>query len=57
LVKIFNGHFHILFWFDIDSATVLYDQPPEFFHPGSLEEKHKVKQVFLFIPSMMNSFI
>ncbi|KAF8406195.1 hypothetical protein HHK36_008276 [Tetracentron sinense] len=23
-------------------ATVLYDQPPEFFHPASLEEKHKL---------------
>ncbi|GLT81096.1 hypothetical protein SLA2020_525000 [Shorea laevis] len=23
-------------------ATVLYDQPPEFFHPTSLEEKHKL---------------
>ncbi|GAB4833757.1 hypothetical protein Ancab_032007 [Ancistrocladus abbreviatus] len=23
-------------------ATVLYDQPPEFFHPPSLEEKHKL---------------
>jgi hypothetical protein len=26
---------------------VLYDQPPEFFRPASLEEKHKVKQIFL----------
>ncbi|KAK4594568.1 hypothetical protein RGQ29_018307 [Quercus rubra] len=24
------------------NATVLYDQPPEFFHPTSLEEKHKL---------------
>ncbi|PIA29391.1 hypothetical protein AQUCO_06000040v1 [Aquilegia coerulea] len=24
------------------NATVLYDQPPEFFHPASLEEKHKL---------------
>nr|XP_016453829.1 PREDICTED: UDP-glycosyltransferase TURAN-like isoform X2 [Nicotiana tabacum] len=24
------------------SATVLYDQPPEFFRPASLEEKHKL---------------
>ncbi|KAL5548920.1 hypothetical protein UlMin_004151, partial [Ulmus minor] len=23
-------------------ATVLYDQPPEFFHPTTLEEKHKL---------------
>lgn len=23
-------------------ATVLYDQPPEFFHPASVEEKHKL---------------
>lgn len=23
-------------------ATVLYDQPPEFFHPASLEEKHEL---------------
>ncbi|KAI4325949.1 hypothetical protein MLD38_031307 [Melastoma candidum] len=23
-------------------ATVLYDQPPEFFHPASLEEKHQL---------------
>ncbi|KAL2938888.1 UDP-glycosyltransferase TURAN [Bienertia sinuspersici] len=23
-------------------ATVLYDQPPEFFHPASLEEKHRL---------------
>lgn len=28
-------------------ATVLYDQPPEFFHPTLLEEKHKVSLVFL----------
>ncbi len=38
----------------IDRATVLYDQPPEFFHPTSLEEKHKVKQLFLCIPSTIN---
>ncbi|KAI4355004.1 hypothetical protein L6164_003823 [Bauhinia variegata] len=24
------------------NATVLYDQPPEFFHPASLEERHKL---------------
>jgi beta-1,4-mannosyltransferase len=24
------------------TATVLYDQPPEFFHPASFEEKHKL---------------
>ncbi|PHU19536.1 hypothetical protein BC332_10687 [Capsicum chinense] len=24
------------------SAAVLYDQPPEFFRPASLEEKHKL---------------
>ncbi|XP_073220278.1 UDP-glycosyltransferase TURAN isoform X3 [Cicer arietinum] len=24
------------------NATVLYDQPPDFFHPASLEEKHKL---------------
>lgn len=24
-------------------AAVLYDQPPEFFHPASLEERHKVR--------------
>lgn len=23
------------------NATVLYDQPPDFFHPASLEERHK----------------
>lgn len=26
---------------------MLYDQPPEFFHPASLEEKHEVKHAFL----------
>lgn len=30
----------------IDRATVLYDQPPEFFHPTSLEEKHEVNYMF-----------
>ncbi|KNA25595.1 hypothetical protein SOVF_005320 [Spinacia oleracea] len=25
-------------------ATVLYDQPPEFFHPASMEEKHRLFQ-------------
>lgn len=33
-----------LFSFLIHRATVLYDQPPEFFRPAELEEKHKVKQ-------------
>ncbi|WRX07705.1 hypothetical protein QQP08_000192 [Theobroma cacao] len=28
-------------------ATVLYDQPPEFFRPTLLEEKHKVRFMFL----------
>lgn len=28
-------------------ATVLYDQPPEFFRPASLEEKHKVLMLML----------
>ncbi|RZC94544.1 hypothetical protein C5167_026275 [Papaver somniferum] len=40
-------------------ATVLYDQPPEFFHPASLEEKHKVNQVFItvFLLVMLNKDI
>lgn len=32
----------------IASATVLYDQPPEFFHPTSLKEKHEVNHWLLF---------
>lgn len=32
----------LFFVFQFYRATVLYDQPPEFFHPASLEEKHKV---------------
>lgn len=37
---------NIFFLGQIDRATVLYDQPPEFFHPTSLEEKHEVNYMF-----------
>lgn len=38
----------MIFFFlgQIDRATVLYDQPPEFFRPTSLEEKHEVNYMF-----------
>ncbi|KAK6915834.1 hypothetical protein RJ641_018695 [Dillenia turbinata] len=31
-------------------ATVLYDQPPEFFRPASLEEKHKIESTYYASP-------
>ncbi|MFS7899661.1 hypothetical protein Hanom_Chr00s071409g01789011 [Helianthus anomalus] len=44
----YNGNymplFFLFFFFSIHRATVLYDQPPEFFRPALLEEKHKVKE-------------
>jgi hypothetical protein len=47
IIKIFLNENFISYSGQIDRATVLYDQPPEFFRPASLEEKHKVKQIFL----------
>lgn len=46
-----------IFFCQIDSATVLYDQPPEFFHPALLEEKHEVKHIFLCEVLMKNPLI
>lgn len=40
----------------IDSAIVLYDQPPEFFHPASVEEKHKVSYCFLSVLKLMKEY-
>jgi hypothetical protein len=38
-------------------ATILYDQPPEFFRPASLEEKHKVNNEFTIIILIQKVFI
>ncbi|KAL8547693.1 hypothetical protein ACS0TY_007133 [Phlomoides rotata] len=37
---IFEQDREALLWQDGSWATVLYDHPPEFFRPASLEEKH-----------------
>ncbi|KAL9322091.1 hypothetical protein ACSQ67_010144 [Phaseolus vulgaris] len=39
------------------NATVLYDQPPDIFHPASLEERHKVTLVIIIYQSSLEIFI
>jgi hypothetical protein len=55
-IKILHNENFITYSGQIDRATVLYDQPPEFFRPALLEEKHKVKQIFLCQVLTKNSF-
>lgn len=57
IIKILVNENFISYSGQIDRATVLYDQPPEFFRPASLEEKHKVKQIFLCQVLTKNVFI